>query len=68
MLVHPDVASTEILLDPEYESKHRQWREENWRLTGEVSTEEWRRNNVGYSEQELAVSDRKLKQLAEQIE
>lgn len=65
-LVHPDVASTEIVIDLEYEAKHREWREKAWKLTGEVRAEELRSQNAGYSAQERAASNSKLEQLEEQ--
>ncbi|MCC5904242.1 MAG: hypothetical protein JJT87_20215 [Halomonas sp.] len=65
-LVHPDVASTEIVIDLEYEAKHRAWREQAWKLTGEVRAEELRSQNAGYSAQEHAAINSKLEQLEEQ--
>ncbi|WP_235040349.1 T6SS effector BTH_I2691 family protein [Vreelandella profundi] len=65
-LVHPDVASTEIVIDLEYEAKHREWREQAWRISGEIQTEELRGQNAGNSAQERAASTRKLERLEEQ--
>ncbi|MGP9807546.1 T6SS effector BTH_I2691 family protein [Halomonas sp. AOP12-C2-37] len=65
-LVHPDVASTEIVIDLEYEAKHREWREQAWRISGEIQTEELRGQNAGNSAQERAASTRELERLEEQ--
>lgn len=65
-LVHPDVASTEIVIDLDYEAKHREWREQAWRISGEIQTEELRSQNAGHSAQERATSTRKLERLEEQ--
>ncbi|WP_447894155.1 T6SS effector BTH_I2691 family protein [Vreelandella sp. GE22] len=64
-LVHPDVASTEIVIDPEYENKHRQWREQAWKITGDIHDEKLRRQNAGNA-QERAASTRTLERLEEQ--
>lgn len=64
-LVHPDVASTEIVLDPEYEARHREWREQAWKITGDIYDEKRRSQNAG-SAQERAASTRTLERLEEQ--
>ncbi|ELY21502.1 T6SS effector BTH_I2691 family protein [Vreelandella titanicae] len=44
VLVHPDVASSQLVLDLEYEAKHREWREKSWKLTTDIRTAKRQRN------------------------
>lgn len=44
VLVHPDVASSQLVLDLEYEAKHREWREKSWKLTRDIRTAKRQRN------------------------
>ncbi|MBT2771001.1 hypothetical protein J7J47_01985 [Halomonas sp. ISL-60] len=44
VLVHPDVASSQLVLDLEYEAKHREWREKSWKLTRDIRTAKQQRN------------------------
>ncbi|MGO3056952.1 MAG: T6SS effector BTH_I2691 family protein, partial [Halomonas sp.] len=64
-LVHPDVISTEIVLDPEYEARHRAWREQAWKITGDIHDEKRRSKNAD-SAQKRAASTRTLERLEEQ--
>lgn len=44
VLVHPDVASSQLVLDLEYEAKHREWREKSWKLTRDIRTAKQQKN------------------------
>ncbi|WP_249978710.1 T6SS effector BTH_I2691 family protein [Vreelandella olivaria] len=66
VLVHPDVASSQLVIDPEYDTKHRQWRERAWQLTGRIHDLERHRQRAGYSAQERQAQLRELEQLEQQ--
>ncbi|MGP9767988.1 T6SS effector BTH_I2691 family protein [Halomonas sp. AOP13-D3-9] len=44
VLVHPDVTSSQLVLDLEYEAKHREWREKSWKLTRDIRAAKRQRN------------------------
>ncbi len=66
VLVHPEIASSELVIDTAYETKHRQWRERAWELTGRIRDVERRSKNAGYSAQERHANLRELEQLEQQ--
>lgn len=66
VLVHPEIASSELVIDTAYETKHRQWRERAWELTGKIHDVERRSKNSGYSAQERQANLRELEQLEQQ--
>ncbi|BCB59896.1 membrane protein [Halomonas sp. A020] len=66
VMVHPDVAATDITIDLDYEARHREWREQAWRLTGEIRTEELRSRREGQSAQQRTASSQRLEALEQQ--
>jgi|GEM_PF-1573590 len=66
VLVHPEIASSELVIDTAYETKHRQWRERAWELTGKIRDAQRRSKHAGYSAQERQANLRELEQLEQQ--
>ncbi|WP_111415552.1 T6SS effector BTH_I2691 family protein [Billgrantia lactosivorans] len=66
VLVHPDLATSELVLDPEFEAKHRQWRAQDQLLARRIRDARRVSQRPGYSPHDRRSQLRNLEQLEQQ--